>query len=463
MARAGLNRLAACCTVALLALAGGSPAAGSPYDAQCCADLERRIADLEEQAARRGNKTVSVTVTGLVNNAILAWDDGAESNAYVVTNDNQRSRFSFVGRASITPQLEAGYALDIGLRAANSKLVTQLNDGDLIAPGFNLRSSVWYLRHKQYGAIFVGSTFAASDRIANSNVTQTSAFDQYSAPENAGLGMFLRSSDNGLMTHSLLNWRRIIGAGGDQPGESQRGFNQIKYVSPTWNGLTFASDWVFTDFWDVALRYREQIAGFDVAAGIGYLQLTPNSHTRSVCPSTFITNIADSTACQQLRGSISIKHMDTGLFANIGANHTFDGIAAKTNRYANSGINSGQSFLAAQAGIERQLTPLGNTTLYGSYYTFDGGAASVLPVGPGDPLNPTGTGTWGVWHSSVEMWGGGLAQGIDDADMILYLTYRHVSGDLTLRELQAGAATGAIARSPIDSLQLFLSGAVIKF
>ena len=31
----------------------------------------------------------------------MAWDDGAESNAYVVTNDNQRSRFSFVGKAAI--------------------------------------------------------------------------------------------------------------------------------------------------------------------------------------------------------------------------------------------------------------------------------------------------------------------------------------------------------------------------
>lgn len=462
MAKAGRNSSAISIAAALLALAGAQ-AAAAPLDAQCCDDLERRIAELEAQTARRSNQSLSVTITGLVNNAIMAWDDGAESNAYVVTNDNQRSRFSFVGKANITPLLDAGYALDIGIRAANSKLVTQFNDGDLIAPGFILRSSVWFFRHKHYGAIFVGSAFAATDRIANSNVTQTASFDQYAAPENAGLGMFLRSSSNGLMTHSLLNWRRIIGAGGDQPGESQRGFNQIKYVSPTWNGLTFASDWVFTDFWDVALRYRKQIDGFDIAAGIGYLQLTPDSNTRSVCPSTFITNLADSTACRQLRGSLSIQHIETGLFANIGVNHTFDGVAAKTTRYENSGVDSGQGFVAAQLGIERKVSDLGKTTLYGSYYTFEGGAASVLPVGPGDPLNPTGTGTWGVWNSRVDMWGGGLAQGIDDADMILYLTYRHVSGDLTLRELQAGAATGAIARSPIDSLQLFLSGTVIKF
>ena len=47
--------------------------------------------------------------------------------------------------------------------------------------------------------------------------------------------------------------------------------------------------------------------------------------------------------------------------------------------------------------------------------------------------------------------------------MILYLTYKHVSGDLTLRQLQGSEATGALADAPIDDLQLLMSGAVIKF
>ncbi|MEI9900848.1 MAG: hypothetical protein WDN31_12750 [Hyphomicrobium sp.] len=47
--------------------------------------------------------------------------------------------------------------------------------------------------------------------------------------------------------------------------------------------------------------------------------------------------------------------------------------------------------------------------------------------------------------------------------MILYLTYRHVSGDLTLRQLEGRAATGPIAGAPIDDLDLMLGGAVIQF
>src|SRR4029078_10596023 len=299
----------------------------SDLSQSCCADLDQRIAKLEALTARKGNRSVSLEVSGLVNTGVLYWNDGGERNANVVTNDHQRSRFGFVGKAAIDAMWEAGYAIDIGLRHANSKLVNQLTDGDgILRRQFDLRSSVWFLRNKRYGTGFIGTTFAATDRIANSNVTQTGSFDQYAAPETAGLGMFLRSARDGRLTNSLLNWRRIIGAGGDQPGESQRGFSLIKYVSPTRNGLPAAADWVTTDFWDVALRYRKEIAGFDVGAGIGYLQLTPGSRTRSVCPVASLSFTGEETACSQLRGSVSAKHLDTGLFVNFGASITRDGI-----------------------------------------------------------------------------------------------------------------------------------------
>ena len=94
---------------------------------------------------------------------------------------------------------------------------------------------------------------------------------------------------------------------------------------------------------------------------------------------------------------------------------------------------------------------------------YEGGASTLLLVGPGDALNPTGLGHWAVWRSDVDIWGGGIAQGIDSAAMILYLTYRHVRGDLELRQLQDGVATGPIADAPIDDLDLLLAGAVIRF
>jgi hypothetical protein len=63
----------------------------------------------------------------------------------------------------------------------------------------------------------------------------------------------------------------------------------------------------------------------------------------------------------------------------------------------------------------------------------------------------------------VNIWGGGLAQGIDEAAMIVYLSYRHVTGDLALRQLNGTQASGPIAAAPIDDLDLLLTGAVIQF
>jgi hypothetical protein len=47
--------------------------------------------------------------------------------------------------------------------------------------------------------------------------------------------------------------------------------------------------------------------------------------------------------------------------------------------------------------------------------------------------------------------------------MILYFSYRHVEGELLLRQLNGVTANGAIANAPIDDLDLVLTGAVIKF
>ena len=198
-----------------------SAVAAQPYG-PCCADLEARVAELEEMAARKGNAKVSLEVSGLVNTAILSWDDGAEDNAYVVTNDNQRSRFRFIGSAKISPEWEAGYRIEVGLRSANSKLVDQFSDqGFGERNDFDLRDSVWYLKSQHYGTLFLGTTFAATDRIANSNLTQTAKFAQYAAPEDTGLSMYLRSAVTGDITarqpHVAAHHRRRRRPAGREP------------------------------------------------------------------------------------------------------------------------------------------------------------------------------------------------------------------------------------------------------
>jgi hypothetical protein len=142
----------------LLLAATTSAGAVDPED--CCADLEERIAELEATAARKGNRKVSLVISGTINQSALTWYDGKASNVYTVTNDNDRSRFSFVSKFEPSADWQFGYHLEIGIKAANSLRVNQLspqgvdNRGDF---GADIRDSFWYLLGKRFGALIIGN------------------------------------------------------------------------------------------------------------------------------------------------------------------------------------------------------------------------------------------------------------------------------------------------------------------
>jgi hypothetical protein len=59
--------------LAILVVAGMSPAAAadvnfSDLSRSCCADLDQRIAEIEAMLARKGNRRLTLEISGLVNN-----------------------------------------------------------------------------------------------------------------------------------------------------------------------------------------------------------------------------------------------------------------------------------------------------------------------------------------------------------------------------------------------------------
>lgn len=128
----------------------------------CCADLEERVAELEATTARKGNRKVSLTVSGWVNEAIFAWDDGSAHGVYQGTNSLEQSRFRFTGSAKIDKDLSAGYVLEIGVQGAPSSQFAQDHDVSTNALAINqengliIRKSNWFIKSEHWGQVAVG-------------------------------------------------------------------------------------------------------------------------------------------------------------------------------------------------------------------------------------------------------------------------------------------------------------------
>ncbi|MCP4781356.1 MAG: porin, partial [Hyphomicrobium sp.] len=108
-------------------LSAGS-ASAADLGGNCCADLEERIAELEATTARKGNRKVSLTISGWVAEQVMWWDDGYESNVYVGgLGSTLASNVKFTGSAQISPGWSAGYVLHFEVNDADSLTWNQWN------------------------------------------------------------------------------------------------------------------------------------------------------------------------------------------------------------------------------------------------------------------------------------------------------------------------------------------------
>ncbi|MBA2127825.1 porin, partial [Hyphomicrobium methylovorum] len=252
-------------------LAGGmtmstSSASAADLGGNCCADLEERIAELEATTARKGNRKVSLTVSGWVGQQVTWWDDGGESNVYVHDlGTTLASHVKFTGQATIVPGWTAGYVLHLEAVGSDSLTMNQdLVDGPSVltgAPnGVGTLQSFWFIKSDQLGKVSVGKQSQASDNTAilvdGSGSLVPANWVSFDVNN-----FFIRNSATGNLTE--LKWGAAGGCvWGDCNGLPT---NSVRYDSPTFAGFSVSASWGEDDFWDVAARYAGEHHGFKVA------------------------------------------------------------------------------------------------------------------------------------------------------------------------------------------------------
>ena len=310
------------------ALSSGA-AGAADLGGNCCADLEERVAELEATTARKGNRKVSLTVSGHVHEAAMFFDvDGkgddkdavgkaTESNVYIGTHNSSRSRFRFRGDAQINADWSAGFFMEIGMRRVALNATSQSKPGP--GGGLDIRHEALYVKSKTLGTFWFGWTGSAIEGITEICVgcvlgNGTPDYSVYVGNLFAGVKVDDGKDDKGNPKTRSLQFREHGSASGFFPGEGDRR-NMIKWISPSLAGFSVSASWGGDDFWDAALRYAGEFGSIRLAGGIGY-----SLDTDSVDPAGISaigcegSKAGSDRACSTLGGSASMMHVPTGLY-----------------------------------------------------------------------------------------------------------------------------------------------------
>ncbi len=420
----------------------------------CCADLEERVAELEATTARKGNRRVSLAISGQVNTGVMAWDDGVYRNTYIVDNAYSRSGFQFDGTAKINPNLTAGFQFVVGINSgARSHNVTQWDDdgnsatqvsatvdGDV---GMAVELANWFLRHDTFGEVRVGriNSAQAGTTVVDLGGAGVIANAQFGLAQSA---MFIPATNVVAGGLSAMRWNDLFGGNSVSISSLSRQ-HAISYTTPTWGGFSAQAAWGEDNFWDAALRYAGEFSGFRVAAAVSY------SKNTDVEPDVaFPIPLASDIDQRKLQGSASILHVASGLFLSGSyVNLSYHGDGTNDVCQAGTGCVGNRpdtTMWYLVGGISQNWTGMGKTVLYGEYGRVDDGATGRT-IG-GDQ----------ILASEARMWGVGIVQNIDAAAMELYLSYKVFSGDLT--SAAGNSFTGAVS---LEDFSMVMGGARIRF
>ena len=419
----------------------------------CCADLEERVAELEATTARKGNRVVSLQISGVVTQTLLAWDDGADSDTYVLENAYPSNYFNFRGEGKISPSTKAGFFVEVGFNGSSKTGTVDADNDESTLVGTTVQSQTVFIRHSyayvendKLGRITIGQTSNANDGITEIGLSKANIVRNGGAQLWTGSFRPVVGGDqDGRFRH-----RDFWGGNAFQGiGEGDR-FDVIKYTSPSIAGFTASASWGENDMWDVALRYAGQWNSFRVAAGVGYQKWDDTTAGAAAVTglntgamNCVVGSAADNFAvdCSIVGMSAAVMHVPTGLFA-----HASYGLKSDDN-IASGGEQDSTSFYI-QAGIEKNWFGVGPTTIFGEYQQMDSGRfVNGLAV---------------IEGADTEIWGIGFNQNFASAALDLYVSFRNTSIEAFGVD-NLGASTGPEGNVDFEDFQEVMAGARIVF
>jgi outer membrane immunogenic protein len=429
----------------------------SPYHAgsgiNAPASLMQALASPEEEEEENGEKPSvneeqkTWVLSGILNRALLVWDDGDQLAVNSVDNSQDSSAFELNGRFDMSGGWVSEFTTVVDTMWASADSVDQI---DWTGEEFVAELPYLFagLRHENYGRLLVGLLDSASDEIDNINLAEADAVSDASFEQFVS-NFYLRAEGipgrRGLATGTgqsfgeELRWGDLLVA--KFAGASGR---FITYISPSFEGLEASAavgqpqdlfllkghqGFEFSDktggvFADAALRYKHDMGkAFRVEAGAGVWSDTSEEE-----------NATEPTEDLGFGGSLAIRHIASGVNASVNyatVSHTDD---CESPGLVTGKCRGDDTFLYTKGGVVRDLVEWGPTAFYGEYFKSwrelndsDEDLVNTIFPGEDDPLVPTE-----VQASETTGWGLGVVQHVEPINTELYLGFRHYSLDTDL-------------------------------
>jgi hypothetical protein len=469
-----------------------TPAQAADLGGDCCADLEERVAELEATTVRKGNKKVSVTLSGWVVKSINWWDDGDIDHVAVGDKDyDLGTRFAITGSAQIAPGWTGGFNITVNAwgscfgtianqfndlaNCVNTDDVAEtLGDDGNFFSGIQTLYSYIYIKSDKWGALNWGNLSPASDNpavladVSGTVIESNAVFFE-------GNGFLLRPKGtglNGLDGLSSFAWGDFLrcqglGAnlGADCFGVAQPA---VRYDSPTWGGFRFETsygknqltgplvagccgdysddreiDTSDTDFWDIAVFYTGDWNSIKLSAAAAYTWIETSFWSAALnnpdLTSGDVVSSFGETDLFQVGASIMHKPSGLGIYGLYQHEETggrvlnLDG--AGNVEFATSIPDSDVWYL--KPFWRKAWSPIGATVLFGEYGQYNDQFAALVGSDMEGTFTFQGCQFPSVFDcyvtgSEVERWGLGVVQEIDSAAMHLWVRWQHQELDVDL-------------------------------